>query len=306
MQASRFYPQVKLLLRCIAPVAQESCFALKGGTAINLFVRDMPRLSVDIDLTYLPLDPRDVALANISAALQRISQSIKKTIPGSKVQETRAKGKDQRIIKLVATFDGQTITIEPNEVLRGLVFGTEQLKLVPKAEKLFEMTTKITTVKIGDLYGGKLCAALDRQHPRDLFDVKLLLENEGITDEIRKGFMVYLSGHDRPMHELIDPPRKDISKIYANDFVDMAEKEVSLEELVKTREQYIHQLKKELTENERRFLLSLKEGAPKWDLLGVPGIEKLPAIQWKLANIQKMKKEKHQEQIARLKAKLEM
>ncbi len=306
MEANRFYPQVKLMLRCIAPVAQEPCFALKGGTAINLFVRDMPRLSVDIDLTYLPLEPRDAALANISAALQRISQAIKKTIPGSKVQETRASGKEQRIIKLVAASDGQTVTIEPNEVLRGSVFGTEMLTLVPKAEKIFEMTAKIKTLKLADLYGGKLCAALDRQHPRDIFDVKLLLEGEGITNEIRRAFVVYLASHDRPIHELIDPPRKSIDKIYESDFVDMTELKVSLEDLLKTREQYILQLKKELTNDERRFLLSLKEGAPKWNLLDLTGIENLPAIQWKLVNIQKMKREKHQEYIERLKAKLEL
>ena len=47
--------QVQLLIRVLPSIAEEACFALKGGTAINLFVRDMPRLSVDIDLTYLPV-----------------------------------------------------------------------------------------------------------------------------------------------------------------------------------------------------------------------------------------------------------
>jgi predicted nucleotidyltransferase component of viral defense system len=302
MKASRFYPQVKLLLRCISPVAQEACFALKGGTAINLFVRDLPRLSVDIDLTYLPLDPRDVALTNISAALLRIAEAIKRTIPGSKVQPTRTTGKEHQVYKLVVAFEGQLITIEPSLVMRGSIYGTELLKLVPKAENIFEMSTKIASLKPADLYGGKLCAAMDRQHPRDLFDMKLLLENEGITDDIRKAFVVYLAGHARPMHELLDPMCKDISKVYASDFIDMAEKEVSLEDLLKARDKYLSIVKKNLTESERRFLLSLKEGAPKWNLLGIPGIENFPAVLWKLANIQKMTKKKHQDQIARLKS----
>ncbi len=306
MQASRFYPKVKLMLRCIAPIAQESCFALKGGTAINLFIREMPRLSVDIDLTYIPLDSRDIALANISSALGRISQTIKKMIPGSKVLETKAKGKDQRIIKLVVGFDGQAVTIEPNEVLRGSIFGVEQRKLVSKAEKIFEMSAKISTLHISDIYGGKLCAALDRQHPRDIYDIKLLMENEGITDNIRKAFVVYLAGHDRSIHELIDPTRKDIKKLYENDFVDMAEKEVSLEELLEAREKYIFLLKKDLSDNERYFLLSLKQGEPNWDLLGIPGIEKLPALQWKLLNIQKISKEKHQALIEKLRSVLKL
>ena len=53
--ASPYYAQVRLLVRELPVVAKETCFALKGGTALNLFVRDMPRLSVDIDLAYVPL-----------------------------------------------------------------------------------------------------------------------------------------------------------------------------------------------------------------------------------------------------------
>jgi len=304
MKSSRFYPQAKLMIRCIPAVAQESCFALKGGTAINLFVRDMPRLSVDIDLTYLPLEPRDQALSNISSALQRIAERIKKTIPGAKVQETRAKGADSRITKLAAALDGQTIIIEPNEVLRGTVFMPEVRALVAKAETSFELAARMTVVNLSDLYGGKLCAALDRQHPRDIFDVKLLLENEGITENIRKAFIVYLASHDRPIHELIEPNRKDISKLYESDFVDMTEQKVSLEDLIKVREQYITQLKAGLTMDEKQFLISLKQGKPDWRLLAVPNLENLPAVQWKLLNIRKMTAKKRDEQLGKLKSKL--
>jgi predicted nucleotidyltransferase component of viral defense system len=55
MKDSPYYKQVELMLKIIPLVAAERCFALKGGTAINLFVRDMPRFSVDIDLTYLAI-----------------------------------------------------------------------------------------------------------------------------------------------------------------------------------------------------------------------------------------------------------
>lgn len=306
MKSSRFYEQAKLMIRCIPAVAQETCFALKGGTAINLFVRDMPRLSVDIDLTYLPLEPRDVVLKNISSSLQRISEKIKKTIPGAKVQETRMQSGDRRIIKLVVALDGQTVKIEPNEVIRGTVFAPHERKLVKKAETAFELSARMAVVNLSDLYGGKLCAALDRQHPRDIFDVKLLLENEGITADIRKAFVIYLASHDRPINELIDPTRKDIAKIYQSDFVDMTEQEVSLAELVKTREQYIKQLKNDLNEDERNFLISLKQGQPNWNLLNIPDLEKLPALQWKLINIKKMTTKKRDESLEKLKRKFEM
>src|SRR5690606_36532122 len=61
--------QVELLIRCLPAVANAPDFALKGGTAINLFLRDMPRLSVDIDLTYLPITDRANALTDIRVQL---------------------------------------------------------------------------------------------------------------------------------------------------------------------------------------------------------------------------------------------
>ena len=68
--------QVALLIRILPLVAQEASFALKGGTAINLFVRDLPRLSVDIDLVYLPVADREMSLAAIRAGLARIGAAI--------------------------------------------------------------------------------------------------------------------------------------------------------------------------------------------------------------------------------------
>jgi predicted nucleotidyltransferase component of viral defense system len=292
------------MLRAIPHVAAESCFALKGGTAINLFVRDMPRLSVDIDLTYLPVDePRETALKKISEALSRIAAAIRKTVPGSKVQESRAQ-KPERIAKLVVAAGQTRIKIEPNEVIRGTVFPAEERELTPRAEELFELAVTARTLSVADLYGGKLCAALDRQHPRDLFDVKVLLENEGITDEIRKAFVVYLASHDRPMNELLDPVRKDIRRIYESEFAGMTVGEVEYDDLIAARETLVETLMKELTDNEKAFLVSLKEGQPRWNLMGREGIEKLPAIQWKLMNIRKISEQKRAASLKKLKAKL--
>ena len=78
MAASEEYRRrAALLVRAIPLVATETCFALKGGTAINLFVRDMPRLSVDIDLTYLPVEDRRTSLAHIDAAMKRVAERIR-------------------------------------------------------------------------------------------------------------------------------------------------------------------------------------------------------------------------------------
>lgn len=292
------------MLRAIPHVAAESCFVLKGGTAINLFVRDMPRLSVDIDLTYLPVDePRETALQKISEALSRIAATIRKAVPGSKVQESRAQ-KPERIAKLVVMAGQTRIKIEPNEVIRGSVFPFEERDLAQRAEYMFELSVTARTLSVADLYGGKLCAALDRQHPRDLFDVKVLLENEGITDEIRKAFIVYLVSHDRPINELLDPTRKDFRRIYENEFAGMTVEEVEYDDLIAARETLVETLRNELTDVEKEFLVSLKEGQPKWSALGIEGIDKLPAIQWKLKNIQRIGDKKHTESLEKLKRKL--
>lgn len=299
MKDSPYFKQAQLMLRVMPHVAAEECFALKGGTAINLYVRDMPRLSVDIDLTYLPLEPRDTALTNIGEALQRIATAIRKTVPGATVQETRTRGAEH-VSKLIVGTAEVTIKIEPNLVLRGTVFSPEERELSEQAELLFELSATASTLAVADLYGGKLCAALDRQHPRDLFDVKILMENEGITNEIRTAFIVYLASHDRPMNELLAPNLKDFRQVFEQEFAGMAAKEVEHDELVAVREQLIETIKETMTENEKKFLLSIKQGNPVWDLMPVQGIDQLPAIQWKLINIRKMNKKKQAESLQKL------
>lgn len=302
---NRFFKEAKLLLEVMPSVAAESCFALKGGTAINFFVRDMPRLSVDIDLTYLPIEDRNASLAGITDALRATSIRIKRANSSLQIQEGKLKN-TQVVTKLYVSNAETQIKIEPNLVLRGTLFPIESLRLSPKVEEHFEMSVKITTVSKADLYGGKLCAALDRQHPRDLFDVKVLLENEGITDEIRKGFVIYLSSHDETMSQLLDPPQKDILKEFTEEFAEMPTEPVTLKELLTVREKMIATLKAGLTQDERKFLVSPKEGNPNWDLLGVVGVDKLPAIQWKLANIKKMDPNHHRKSVDRLKAILKL
>lgn len=301
MKDSPYFKQAELMLRTIPHVAAETCFALKGGTAINLFVRDMPRLSVDIDLAYLLVDePRETALKKSSDALGRIAAAIKKAIPGARVQESRAR-EPERVTRLIVATGAIRIKIEPNEVIRGSVFPAEERELSRRAEDLFELSVTARILSLADLYGGKLCAALDRQHPRDLYDVRVLLDNEGITDEIRKAFVVYLASHDRPIHELLDPTRKDVRRIYEIEFAGMAIEEIAYKDLIGARETLIDTLKKESTDAERTFLLSIKSGEPNWGVMGIKGIEKLPAIQWKLMNIQKIDPKKRAELLEKLK-----
>lgn len=174
--------QVTLLLSVLPEVAKENCFALHGGTAINLFVRDMPRLSVDIDLTYLPIEDRATTLANIATALERIKINLEKIIPDACITHRKDAA------KLQVSARGVVVKLEVNLVMRGTIHPPVKMQLCQKAQNELEAFAAIDVVPIGHLYGGKICAALDRQHPRDLFDVKYLLENEGFTNEIKEGF----------------------------------------------------------------------------------------------------------------------
>jgi len=297
MKDSIYYRQARLLLRILPILERYPIFALKGGTAINFFIRDMPRLSVDIDLTYTPVDERETAIAAIHAALKNIGNEIERLIPNAAVIPKTA---GHNLEGLSVRANGCNVKIEPNPVLRGTIYETVIMTVTPRVQEMFEMVVTARVLDIADIYGGKICAALDRQHPRDLFDVKLLLDNEGITDAIRKSFIVHLVSHSRPMAELLNPHYQDISKVFENEFEEMPFVKVSLHELEETRDNLVQKIHKGLTDKEKQFIISIKKGAPQWDLIEVRGVDFLPAVQWKLLNISRMDRTKLKVAISKL------
>lgn len=288
--------QVALLLRVLPHVAEETCFALKGGTAINLFVRDMPRLSVDIDLTYLPVEPRPKSLATIDAAMKRIAEAIRRGIRGSTIAMARVEG---TVSKLTVRADNVQTKIEVTPVLRGTVYEPETRTVTEAVQDQFGFA-EIQVVSFADLYAGKLVAALDRQHPRDLFDVRDLLANEGITDELRRAFVVYMISHDRPMFEVLRPALKALDGEYAQGFEGMTETPVPLEVLSATRDQLITHIVDRMPQEHRDFLISFERGEPDWDLLGLPDVADLPAVKWRQLNLDKLTREKRTALVAAL------
>ncbi len=298
--------QVDLLLQVLPYVAKEEIFALKGGTAINLFVRDMPRLSVDLDLTYLPIDSRDEALKNIQTGLGRIKADMEKNIEGIKIHTVPLSGGTD--VKLNCQRKAAQIKIEVNTVTRGNVFPTKLMQLVDLVQDEFNKFAAINAVSMAELYGGKICAAVDRQHPRDIFDVKLLFDNEGFSDEIWDGFKLGLISHYKPISELLSPILKNQKSAFDNQFEGMATIEFSYEDYLETRSLLIETIKNRLTENDKKFLLSFETGEPQWDLFPYTVLKELPAIKWKLLNIQKLKNtnlDKHSQMIEMLKNTLE-
>lgn len=286
--SEQYRRQVALLLRVLPYVAAEDCFALKGGTAINLFVRDLPRLSVDIDLVYLPVAPRPESLAAIDAAMKRIAEAIRKGIRGSTIAMARM---EDTVSKLTVRVDGVQIKIEVTPVMRGTVYAPERRGVSASVEDTFGFA-EIQVVSFSDLYAGKLVAALDRQHPRDLFDVRDLLANEGISDELRKAFLVYMISHDRPMFEVLRPVLKPLDGEFAQGFEGMTKDPVSLAELSVTRERLIATIVGDMPQPHRDFLLSFERGTAEWDVLGIHGVSELPAVKWRQINLDKLSSEK--------------
>lgn len=299
MNRDYYAQQVQLLVRVLPLIDTEKCFALKGGTAINLFYRPLPRLSVDIDLLYLPMEEREQALPAIRAALTRISDLITKTIASAQVQNAH---EQSDALRLIVLYGGVRIKIELSPVIRGTVFSEQRMAVCDLVQEKFGYA-EIQVASLPDVYAGKICAALDRQHPRDLFDVKFLLENEGFTESLRKTFLIFLISHQRPMVELLAPHRKDIRSVYRSEFVQMAQVDVPVEELESIRETLIETIHTSLTEAERNFLLSFKSRLPEWNLLGMDNpdtIQKLPSVRWKLRNLVQMPERKHRDSLQKL------
>lgn len=295
---SIYYKQVKLLIRLLPLVDKEKVFALKGGTAINLFVRDCPRLSVDIDLAYLPLEPREEALANVKTSLQRITDEA------NKQPDITAKFQDNKAdeLRIIVFNTDATIKIEVSPVARGTLYQAENKTVTEFVEDEFGYA-EIQVVSLPDLYGGKICAAMDRQHPRDLFDVHLLLHAEGISREIFVGFMTYALGHPRPLNEVMSPNWQPLEDKYHQEFSGMTIDTIELQQLLDTRQAMMDALKIKFTTKDRDFLLSFKQGEPNWTLFDEPSVADLPAIRWKQVNINKLKQrnpQKHQALLAKL------
>ena len=242
--------QVKLLVQMLPYIAKEETFALKGGTAINLFVRNLPRLSVDIDLTYLGFEGRKEAIKNINDSLTRILIRLEK----AGIKATILKNKEN-ISKIICSTPSANIKIEPNYTLRGYAYPPEKMRINTKVENKYGFAN-INVISKAELYGGKICAALDRQHPRDLFDIRYLLANEGITPEIKNGFIVALLSHGRTPYELLQPNIQNQEDTFNKEFVGMSDEPFTYQDHLTTFDTLLKSIHNSLTTTDREFLLS--------------------------------------------------
>ena len=284
---SNVYAQkVELLLRLIPIVMEEEVFAIHGGTAINLFLKDLPRYSVDIDLTYIPLADRQTSLDDINLHLKSIADKAKKAFKGMHIVP------NFNTSKLLCEYLGKQVKIEVNQTKRGVVGGEcLSIPLSEKAQNEFSLFCEAKIVPLTQLYGGKIAAALSRQHPRDLFDVKYM---DIPLDECREGLIFCLLGSDRPIHESFAPSLIDQRDAMENQFAGMTDIPFTYEDFEETRVKLINDLRSLLTEEDKRFLVSFESGQPEWDGYEFEYFKDYPSVQWKLLNLKKLAKQNPQ------------
>jgi hypothetical protein len=287
--------QVELLLKFIPTLSATDDFAIHGGTAINLYVLDLPRYSVDIDVTYIPIKSREESFAEIHKNLSVLKEKIKTIIPDVVITD--------KPNKIYCSQKGVMVKIEVSGTKRGLVEPYEIRRLCQKAEKEFETSNKARIVSLSELYGGKIMAALDRQHPRDLFDVKLMFDFVNDFNQIKKGFMYCLLSSDRPLVEILFPNKIDQQETIIKQFSGMTDIPFSYLDFNNTREKLCAFISSNLSQNDKKFLVAFENGENLSDTLEYKEYLKFPSVQWKQLNIQKFKTSnpiKHNEAVKKL------
>ena len=282
LKASIYAQKVELLLRLIPIVMEEEVFAIHGGTAINLFLMDLPRFSVDIDLTYIPLNNRQESLEDINSHLRSIADKATKTFKGMHVIPNFASS------KLLCEYHGRQVKIEVNQTKRGIVGGEiVTLPLSNNAQQFFSMYCEANVVPLTQLYGGKIAAALSRQHPRDLFDIKHMTFP---LRDCREGLIFSLLGSDRPIYESLAPNLIDQREAMENQFAGMTDIPFSYTDFEQTRSNLINEIITILTQEDINFLLSFEASTPEWNGYEFEYFKNYPSVLWKLQNLKKLAK----------------
>jgi len=289
---------VRLLLDAAPEVFRGGVFAMKGGTAINLFVHGMPRLSVDIDLVYPDWSAsRADALRAIADELAAIAERLQRIGLSARTVRAEGLGESKLLVERAGRGGDALVKIEANLVFRGTVLPTTRRALSPVVSDMFSAEVSVPMLAVDELYGSKLVAAMDRQHPRDLFDVMRLYDAgidgvRGVTDGMVECFVLYLAGHNRPMDEVLAPRddrAKDLRLAYESSFAGMTREPVTLSALESARERLFAELPRRLTVRHRAFLVGLARVEPDWSLVGCAHASELPAIRWRLQNLEQFR-----------------
>jgi hypothetical protein len=179
------------------------------------------------------------------------------------------------------------VKVEVNGIKRGVIGDVVEMPLCEKARTEFHMGCIARTVSYSQLYGGKITAALSRQHPRDLFDCKYMEINS--FDDVKDGFMLCLLGSDKPIIESLNPNDIDQVDALEHQFQGMTDNPFSYEDYVLAKRNLLDLIRNSLTTTDKEFILSVEMGAPDWNKCCAGDLSKYPSVQWKLMNIDRLK-----------------
>ncbi len=279
-----FVDATMLLVRIVPRVFATDRLALKGGTAINLYLDDVPRLSVDLDLVFTELGlPREDALAAINDEIRRVADALS----ADGLTATPAVSANLGETGLVVTDGNAQVKVETNVVFRGTVLPPVIRPLSDGAAQWLMAEAPAPVLDRTEVFAGKFVAALDRQHPRDLYDVWRLYEGGTVEPDMLSAFVVYLCGHNRPAHEVLDSPERLLVEDYERALVGMIRGEIPTRDaLLASRARLRQDIKHGLSETDRTFLIGFFGCEPDWALLPYPHASELPALNWKLRNLE--------------------
>jgi hypothetical protein len=174
-----------------------------------------------------------------------------------------------------------------NGTKRGIIGDTVDMLLCERARKEFNMGCKARTVSYSQLYGGKITAALSRQHPRDIFDCKYMVMDS--FEDVKNGFLLCLLGSDKPIIESLQPNDVDQKEALENQFQGMSDIPFSYDTYLFERDKLRKMIHDNLTDVDKEFILSFESGTPDWSKCCAGDLSIYPSVQWKLINIQKLK-----------------
>ncbi len=191
------------------------------------------------------------------------------------------------VTRLVASRGRARVQIETTPVMRGTVHPARNMVVRPRVEEVFGFAS-MQVLSFADLYAGKLAAALSRQHPRDLFDVGLLLEDERTDQVLWRTFLVYLTCSPKPAWEMLAPRvPADFAATFEAHFKGMTAEPVDAEALLDVHERLLARVAEWLDESSCTFLRSVESEQPNFGLIGLAHAEELPGVRRKLHNLAK-------------------
>ena len=272
--------QMQLLVDLMPYVSED--FAPKGGTAINMFCRDLPRYSVDMDLVYLPRTDRLTAVRSMRGLLEQMRRAAQNGLRGVTTSQVRG-GKDATAGLLwVEVRRGEvSVKIETPVSARQTLHAPSILNAVPAAESEFG-PARMKVVSFDEMYAGKVGASLGRRQLRDMFDIFHLLENEGLTEDLFRSFLAYAVADGRPPHMILSRAWHARKLPEQKRWQELMRTTLPMDRLLAANAELRQQCENRITPQVRQFLIDVHDGAADPGVIGIPEASTWPAFLWRM------------------------